>query len=128
MTDKTDNPDVMFYQLVLSLQASAMQQLGKVMSPITGKVERNLEAARYSVDLLEMLQRKTTGNLSDDEKKLLDHVLYELRLNYVEEAGKGETAEQTDSASEKPSGDKAESSDQDSDRSDTAAPAEDGSD
>jgi hypothetical protein len=90
MTDKTDDLDVMYYQLVLSVQAAAMQHLGKVMSPMTGKVERNLDAARYSIDMLDMLQRKTAGNLTSEEQKLLDHVLHELRLNYLDEAGKGD--------------------------------------
>ncbi len=80
-----DKLDLPFYQLVLSLQAATMQQLGKVISPITGKAERDLTMAQGTIDLLEMLQRKTVGNLDDDEKKLLEHVLYELRLNYVDE-------------------------------------------
>jgi len=90
MTEKADEIDVTYYQLVLSLQASAMQHMGKVMSPVSGKVERNLDAARYSIDVLEMLQRKTEGNLTSEERKLLDHVLYELRLNFVDETSKGE--------------------------------------
>ena len=89
MSDTQDDIDVMFYQLVLSIQASVMQHLGKVMSPISGKIERNLEAARYSIDMLEMIERKTGGNLSAEEKHLVDHFLYELRLNYVEEVKKG---------------------------------------
>jgi hypothetical protein len=80
--------DLPFYQLVLSLQAATMQQLGKVISPITGKAEKDLTMAKGTIDLLEMFQRKTTGNLDDDEKKLLEHVLYELRLNYVDELNK----------------------------------------
>jgi hypothetical protein len=93
MTDTNDQIDVMFYQLILSVQASVMQHLGKVMSPLTGKVERNLEAARYSIDMLEMLQRKTEGHLSEQEKRLVEHVLYELRLNYVEEVKQGGSSE-----------------------------------
>ena len=100
MTDNSNNLDVMFYQLILSMQASAMQHLGKVASQLTGKIERNLDAAKYSIDLLEMLQRKTDGNLTDDEKKMLDHVLYELRLNYVDEVNKGETPDETDEQKE----------------------------
>ena len=95
MTDRAEDLDIMYYQLVLSMQAATMQHLGKVMSPVTGKVERNLEAARYSIDMLEMLQRKTVGNLSSDEQKLLDHVLHELRLNYLDETGKGAGTDQS---------------------------------
>jgi len=80
-----------FFQLVLSLQTGAMQQMGKIASPLTGKVERNLDVAKSSIDMLGMLKEKTEGNLSDDEKRLLDHVLYELRLNYVDELKKGDS-------------------------------------
>ena len=95
--DANEQFDIMFYQLVLSIQASVMQHLGKVMSPLSGKVERNLEAARYSIDMLEMLQRKTMASLSDEEKRLVEHVLYELRLNYVEESNRGDEPEPTSS-------------------------------
>jgi hypothetical protein len=72
-----------------------MQHLGKVMSPVTGKVERNLDAARYSIDMLDMLQRKTAGNLTSEEQKLLDHILHELRLNYLDEVGKRDESGQS---------------------------------
>ena len=88
----TDTQDIAFYQLVLSLQAAIMQQLGKVASPLTGAVERDLDVAKQTLDLLEMLQSKTAGNLTPDEKKLLEHVLYELRLNYLDEVKKGSAA------------------------------------
>ena len=101
MSDNQADLQVMFYQLVLSLQASTMQYLGKVMSPVSGEIERNMDAARYAIDTLEMLQHKTTGNLTDDEKKMLDHVLYQLRMNYVEELKKPEAEE----SGEKPAAD-----------------------
>lgn len=86
----TDQPeiDIQFYQLVISLQSQAWQSLGKVASPMTGKIERNMEQAKFSIDMLEMFQRKTKGNLSDEEKKLLEHALYELRMNYLDESKK----------------------------------------
>ncbi len=83
-----DKLDLPFYQLVLSLQAATMQQMGKTISPITGKTEKDLVMAKGTIELLEMLRRKTAGNLDDDEKRLLEHVLYELRLNYVDESNK----------------------------------------
>ncbi len=86
----TDQPeiDIQFYQLILSLQAQAWQSLGKVASPQTGKVERSMEQAKFAIDMLDMLQRKTKGNVSEDEAKLLEHAIYELRMNYVEESKK----------------------------------------
>ena len=96
----TDNLDMQFYQLILSLQAGAMQQMGKIASPISGKIERDLDMARSTIDLLEMIDRKTKGNLDTDEKRLLEHVLYELRLNFVDEQEKersGRTEQTSDS-------------------------------
>ena len=91
--------DMQFYQLVLSMQAAAWYQLGKVASPFSGKIERDLQAAKHSIDMLEMLQRKTKGNLNDEEQKLLDHILYELRMNYVEESKKPEPEEPSEEKS-----------------------------
>jgi hypothetical protein len=88
----------LFLQLVLTLQTSAMQHLGKFASPFTGKVERDLGSAKASVDMLVMLRDKTKGNLSDVEEKILGRVIYELQINYVDEANKPESAE----AEEKP--------------------------
>jgi hypothetical protein len=77
-----------FIQLVLMFQAAAVQQMGKIQNPITKKVERDLNQAKFSIDMLEMIQQKTEGNLSQNEKKYLDHVLFELRMNYVDEVNK----------------------------------------
>ncbi len=77
-----------FVQLVLMFQTAAMQQMGKIQNPITKEMERDLNQAKLSVDMLEMIQQKTKGNLSESEKKFLDHVLFELRMNYVDEVNK----------------------------------------
>lgn len=94
MNGKQNITDEHFLQLVLSLQAGAIQQMGKIVSPVTGKVERNLEAARFSIDMLSMLETRTKGNLTEDESKLLSHILYELRMNYVEEIKKGDNKDE----------------------------------
>ncbi len=75
-----------FIALVASFHSSAMMQLGKIANPMTGKAERDLTGVKETIDLLGMLKEKTAGNLADDEARFLDHVLYELRLNYVEES------------------------------------------
>ena len=77
-----------FVQLVITFQAAAMQQMGKLQNPITQKVERNLDQARSSIDMLEMLRDKTKNNLAENEKKFLEHTLYELRINYLDEVKK----------------------------------------
>lgn len=77
--------DDLFLGLVASLQMSAWMQLGKVMNPVTGKIERDLDGAQQTIDLLGMLQEKTRGNLDAEEDKFLTRLLFDLRLNYVEE-------------------------------------------
>ena len=74
----------MFQGLVISLAAATMQHLGKTLNPVTNKIEKNLDAAQSTIDMLDMLEAKTKGNLSDAESKLLKGVLAELKMNYVE--------------------------------------------
>lgn len=84
------NSDFPFAQLVAIFHSSAMVALGKIKNPATDRIERNLEQAKHAVDTLEMLRVKTNGNLTDNEKRILDHALTELRLNYVDELKKGD--------------------------------------
>jgi len=74
-----------FIQLVYTFQAAAMQQMGKIVNPITNEVEKNMEQAKHSIDMLAMLETKTSGNLTEREKKILEKTLFELRMNYVDE-------------------------------------------
>lgn len=73
-----------FSSFILSLYSSGLVQLGKVEDPITGKKSINLDLARHTIEMVAMLEEKTRGNLTDDEKKLLDALLSEIRLAYVE--------------------------------------------
>ena len=91
MNDQTPTMNPFLLQLIYSLQAASMQQMGKVMNPMTNKIERNLALAQNSIDMLAMVEEKTKGNLSEEEMKLLSHVLYELRLNYLDESKKKDT-------------------------------------
>lgn len=90
MAEKPDRSDdtLLFTQLIMSFHAAAWQQLGKIASSLTGKIERNLELAKNSIDILGMLETKTSGNLNDDEANLLRQILTQLRMNYVEEVKK----------------------------------------
>ena len=77
-------PKIDFSTLVLSLATSAMVHMGLVPDPERGESpEKNLALAHQTIDTLDMLQHKTRGNLDDEESKLLQSVLYELRMNYV---------------------------------------------
>jgi hypothetical protein len=89
MNDKPVNIDVHFFQLVFSLQTAAMQQMGKIVSPVTGKVERDLTMAKTTIDILGMLEKKMKGNMSPEETKFIGQSLHELRMNYVDETKKG---------------------------------------
>jgi len=91
--------DGRFFRLVATFEAAAMQQLGKIAHPVTGEVEVNLEGARDSIDMLAMVSEKTEGNLNEDERRLLDHILYQLRLNFVDVSDDAETGASEDSAS-----------------------------
>ena len=79
----------LFLQLLLGLQQAAMVALGKLMNPVTGKIERNLEAARNTIDTLAALATRTQGNLESDEQRLVTQVLTDLRMNYLDEVKKG---------------------------------------
>jgi hypothetical protein len=91
--DDLKKHDIMFTQLILMFHTAAMQQLGKLKNPISDTVEKNLEAAQNSIDILDMLRAKMKGNLNTDESRLLTQVLQELRLNYVDEAQKAPATE-----------------------------------
>lgn len=79
-------PPVDFGTFCLSLGTSALYHLGVVGDPRSGKpLERpDVAAARQTIDLLELLQRKTRGNLEAEEARLLEGLLYELRMRFVE--------------------------------------------
>ncbi len=88
MADNQDERlfEMLFDQLVMSLNEAAMIQLGKIINPASGKIERSLPQAQGTIDLLRMLKAKTQGNLSQREQQLLDQSVMTLQLNYVYEA------------------------------------------
>ena len=75
-----------FPLFITSLATQALVQMGQIESPITGKKEKNLQEARYTIDILGIIEEKTKGNLENDEARLLRSVLYDLRMHYVEAA------------------------------------------
>jgi hypothetical protein len=83
-----DKNSSLFFSLIMTFQAAAMQQMGKLKNPISDKIERDLQQAQVSIDILDMLEEKTNGNLSDEETKYLKGLLQELKLNYVDEMSK----------------------------------------
>jgi hypothetical protein len=83
--------DVGFLGLVELLTMQAVVSLGGMQGPSGEPIPPNPEAAKHFIDMLSVLEEKTKGNLTDDEKKRLDTVLYELRMGYVQMTGGGGT-------------------------------------
>ena len=97
MTSEEKNSSLLF-SLIMTFKAAAMQQMGKLKNPITDKIERDLQQAQLSIDILDMLAEKTKGNLSEDESRLLKGVIQELKLNYVDESTKEQPTEEKEKA------------------------------
>lgn len=85
-----DRGEFLFHNLIAMFATLALQQLGKLVNPLTGEVERDLRQARITIDMLEMIRAKTAGNLMDEERRHLDTVLMELHMNWIDESGKPE--------------------------------------
>lgn len=79
---------VSFSSFLVSLASSAMMHLGEAPDPVTRETRIDLALARNTIDLLGLLKDKTQGNLDDEEAKLLETLLYELRAKFVEKSGK----------------------------------------
>jgi len=80
----TPDSDLTFSGFVVSLATTAALHFGDIADPSTGqKQDTDLEAAARIIDIIAMLQEKTRGNLIPEEERLVDDLLYELRLRYV---------------------------------------------
>ncbi len=82
-----------FLQLIAMFQMASLQQMGKLVNPVTNEAERDLQQAKASIDMLEMIKIRTKGNLSDTEAEFLDKILFELHMNYVDEADRASKEE-----------------------------------
>ena len=80
-------PEINFSTFVMSLNASALVNLGVIDDPATSQRSKNLPLSKQTIDILGMLEEKTKGNLSEDEAQMLKSMLYELRMIYVKEKG-----------------------------------------
>ena len=81
-------PKASFLMLVAGFSTQVVMNLGEIPNPATGEPAVDLEHAKYTIDLLEMLKEKTRGNLSEQEERALDMSLYELRMKYVAAASR----------------------------------------
>ena len=82
--------DLSFTAFVVSLASSAAIHFGDLPDPMTGeRAEVNLEGAAQMIEILALLEEKTKGNLTIEERQVLEQVLYELRLRFVDASSGG---------------------------------------
>ena len=91
----------LFDQLISSLVHSAWVYLGKVKNPMNDKLEKNIDQASVQIDMLDMLFKRMTGNLSEEEEQYLSHIIRELKMNFVEEKNNPEESNSSQSGEEK---------------------------
>jgi len=82
-------PDPTFAELINMIAMQAIVGFGGMAGPGGERIPPNLDIAKHYVDMLQVLEDKTKGNLTDDEKKLLDQVAYEIRMRYIQAASGG---------------------------------------
>jgi len=80
---ETPLPEINFINFLFSISTSALIQLGEIEDPISRKADKNLPLAKQTIDLIGMLKEKTKGNLTPDEEKLIESILFDLRMRYV---------------------------------------------
>lgn len=74
-----------FATFVYSLNTQALLFLGKIPNPMSGKYEKDVNMAKYLIDTIDMLSKKTKGNLDENEGKLVENILYDLRMAFISE-------------------------------------------
>jgi hypothetical protein len=80
-------PEIDFTHFMFSVSTSALIQLGEIEDPFTKTLVKNLPLAKQTIDLIGMLNEKTKGNLTPDEEKVMQYILYDLRMRYVKLTG-----------------------------------------
>jgi hypothetical protein len=78
-------PEINFASFIFSLSTTAMYHFGDFPDPVTKESQRNLPAAKQTIDILSILKAKTEGNLDEQEKQMMDGILYELRMRFIKE-------------------------------------------
>jgi hypothetical protein len=85
--EREDNqalPEINFSTFVISLSTQALMHLGEIPNPLSGEVESDIPVAKQMIDIISVLREKTRGNLDQREEKLVEDILYDLRMRYVE--------------------------------------------
>ena len=76
-------PEINFVNFLFSISTSALIQMGEIEDPVSQQTVKNLPLAKQTIDLIGMLKEKTKGNLTPDEAKLMENILFDLRMRYV---------------------------------------------
>lgn len=84
----TPLPEISLSSFLLSISSSALLHLGEIADPQSGEKKKDLALAKQSVDIIALLKEKTKGNLTEEEEKLLEHLLYDLRIRFVQASEK----------------------------------------
>ena len=84
MPDESQEQKVTFQDFISMISGSAMVGLGLIPNPMTNKQEIDLVSVQHTISMLEMIQEKTKGNLTKEEETLMEQILHELRMGYVE--------------------------------------------
>jgi len=82
-------PEIDFSTFIISLSTQALMHLGEIANPVSGKVEADISVAKQMIDILGMLKGKTRGNLNSNEDLLIEGILFDLRMKYVEAVKRG---------------------------------------
>jgi hypothetical protein len=77
-------PEINFSTFIISLSTQALMHLGEIADPVSGRAETDLAGAKQMIDILSLLQQKTRGNLDAGEQQLVEEILYDLRMRYVD--------------------------------------------
>jgi Domain of unknown function (DUF1844) len=77
-------PEINFSTFVISLSTQALMHLGEIANPLSGAVEADIPFAKQTIDILGILHEKTRGNLNSGEERLMEDILFDLRMKYVE--------------------------------------------
>lgn len=93
-TSRKEMDKALFMNLVMMFSTSVMQQLGKIVNPVTKRAEVDLDGAQAAIGMLTMLQAKTAGNLDKDEERFMKQTVSMLQMNFVETAASAGTPPQ----------------------------------
>jgi len=104
--ERPELPAPDFVHFVSGIAAQTLMQMGEIENPFAGEKRVDLQSARYSIEVIAMIEEKTKGNLTPDEERYLKAALHDLRMRYVEAASGKSEAPPADAGADPSGGDK----------------------